>query len=117
MYCPDSYRNCLRCENSARSMMAELIETLRACHMNPTERQRLAATENHIVTLSRYLRSLVRFVFKNAMGRRLNFKSRQLTPTEYLDFEDEMTERERRSRNTRKDSDTTPNPRTSRWIP
>lgn len=82
-----------------------MIETLRACPMTPAERQRLATNEGHIVTISRYLRVLMRSVFKNTMGRKLNAKSRQLTPTEYLDFEAEMAERERRARLKRKDSD------------
>jgi hypothetical protein len=66
------------------------------------------------VTISRYLRGLMRAVFRNTMGRRVNAKSRQLTPTEFLAFQDEMDERERRARLKRKDSDHTPDPNTAR---
>lgn len=48
--------------------------------------------------LSHYLRQLMRVVFKNTMGRRVNHKSRQMTPTEYLQFQSEMDERERREK-------------------
>lgn len=58
-----------------------------------------------------HLRNLLRFVFKNTMGRKVNTKSRQLTPTEYIEFQAEMDLRERRAAvPSRKDSDVTPNP-------
>lgn len=60
--------------------------------------------------MNRHIRNLFRFVFRNAMGRKVNAKSRQQTPSEYLEFQAEMDERERRAAEAaaRKDSEWTP---------